>query len=97
MIAAGAAGLVAAGVVGAGPAAADQPQDDQYFAALQQIYPGRNIQPANVIDNAHKVCSHLGRGESFDAVVNDLRGSNPSHSVEQVQQEVHLAQSTYCP
>jgi hypothetical protein len=30
-------------------------------------------------------------------VVNDLRGPNPSHSVEQVQQEVHLAQSTYCP
>jgi hypothetical protein len=93
----GAAGLVAAGIVSAGPATADQAQDDQYFAALQQIYPGRNIKPAMVIDNAHKICDHLGRGNTVDAVVNDLRGANPSHSVEQVQQEVQLAKSTYCP
>jgi hypothetical protein len=92
-----AAGLVAAGIVGAGPAGADQAQDDQYFAALQQIYPGRNIKEPNVVDNAHKICGHLGRGDAVDAVVNDLRGANPSHSAEQVQQEVNLAKSTYCP
>jgi hypothetical protein len=97
MLATGAAGLAMAGVIGAGPATADQAQDDQYFAGLQQIYPGRNIKAGNVVDNAHKVCSHLGRGDAFDAVVNDLREANPSHSVEQTQQEVHLAQSTYCP
>jgi Protein of unknown function (DUF732) len=97
IITAGFAGLVAAGMVSAGPATADQAQDDQYFTALQQIYPGRNIKPAIVVDNAHKICGHLGRGDGFDTVVNDLRGPNPSHSVEQVQQEVHLAQSTYCP
>jgi Protein of unknown function (DUF732) len=97
MIAAGAAGLVAAGIVSAGPATADQAQDDQYFAALQQIYPGRSLRPGPNIENAHKVCDRLGRGDKFDAVVNDLHGTYPQHSLEQVQQEVHLAQSTYCP
>jgi hypothetical protein len=97
MIAAGAAGLVAAGIVSAGPATADQAQDDQYFAALQQIYPGRSLRPGPNIENAHKVCDRLGRGDTFAALVNELHGTYPQHSLEQVQQEVHLAQSTYCP
>jgi hypothetical protein len=98
VIVTGAAGLFAAGLVGAGPAAADQAQDDQYFAALQQIYPGRNLQPAANIGNAHKICDHLGRGEPFDKVVNDVREADDNiEAVERVQREVHLAQSTYCP
>jgi hypothetical protein len=99
IITAGLAGLVAAGMVSAGPATADQAQDDQYLSALQQIYPGRNSNPATNIANAHKICGHLGRGDSFDAVVNDLHGANMQHgySLDQVQQEVRLAQSTYCP
>ena len=93
----GVAGLFVAGVVGAGPAAADQAQDDQYFAALQQIYAGRSLVAGPNIDNAHKICDRLGRGDGFDAVVNDLHGVYPQHSLGQVQQEVHLAKSTYCP
>jgi hypothetical protein len=92
-----AAGLVAAGVVSAGPATADQAQDDQYFAALQQIYPGRSLRPDVNIENAHKVCDRLRRGDNIDAVANELHEIYPQHSLGQVQQEVHLAQSTYCP
>src|SRR3978361_910839 len=97
IIAAGAAGLVAARSLGAGPATADQAQDEQYFAALQQIFPGRNMNLAKAVDNAQKVCGHLERGDAFDAVVNDLHEANPSNDVGKVQQEVQLAKSTYCP
>jgi hypothetical protein len=93
-----AAGLVMVGIVSAGPATADQAQDDQYFAALQQIYPGRGLDKAANVGNAHKICGHLGRGDGFDAVVNALHESDDNQSsLEQSQQEVHLAQSTYCP
>ena len=97
MIAAGTAGLAAAGIVGAGPATADQAQDDQYFAALQQIYPGRSLVAGPNIENAHKVCDRLGHGDAVAAVVSDLHDVYPQHSLGQVQQEVQLAKSTYCP
>lgn len=98
LIVAGTAGLFAAGLLSAGPAAADQAQDDQYFAALQQIYPGRDLNPSANIGNAHKICNHLGGGESFDSVVNAVREADDNkESAAAVQREVHLAQSTYCP
>lgn len=97
-IAAGVAGLVAAGIANAVPATADPAQDDQYYGALQQIYPGRDLGRPASIHNAHLICDHLGRGDGFDVVVNDLRaGDDNMSSVEQNQQEVRLAQSTYCP
>jgi hypothetical protein len=93
-----AAGLVAAGIVSAGPATADQAQDDQYFAALQQIYPGRALDQGANVANAHQICGHLGRGESPEAVANAVRASDDNRSsLGQSQQEVHLAQATYCP
>ena len=91
------AGLLMAGLVSAGPALADQAQDDQYFGALQQIYPGRSLVPGPNIENAHKVCDRLGHGDAFGAVVSDLHEVYPQHSLDQIQQEVHLAKSTYCP
>jgi hypothetical protein len=93
-----AAALVMFGIVSAGPATADQAQDDQYFAALQQIYAGRPLDQGANVGNAHQICDHLGRGESIEAVANALRASDHNRSsLEQSQQEVHLAQSTYCP
>ncbi|WIM85851.1 DUF732 domain-containing protein [Candidatus Mycobacterium wuenschmannii] len=95
---AAAAGLFVAVMIGAGPARADQAQDDQYFAALQQIYQGRSLDPAANIGNAHRICSHLANGDSFDKVVNDVRQADDNQeSVEQTQREVQLAKSTYCP
>jgi Protein of unknown function (DUF732) len=97
-ITAGAAGLVAAGMISAGPATADQAQDDQYFAAIQQIYPGRELSRDANIGNAHQICNHLGQGESFGKVVNDVSEADDNKEpIERVQREVHLAQSTYCP
>ena len=95
---AGGAGLIVATMIGAGLANADQAQDDQYFAALQQIYPGRDLDAAANIGNAHKICDHLGGGESLGAVANAVREADDNkETVAQVQREVQLAKSTYCP
>lgn len=93
-----AAGIVGAAIAAAGPANADQAQDDQYFAALQQIYPGRDLAQGPNVDNAHVICNHLTHGQNIDTVASELRASDHNRSsLDQAQQEVRLAQSTYCP
>ncbi|WIM85850.1 DUF732 domain-containing protein [Candidatus Mycobacterium wuenschmannii] len=97
-VAVGVAGLLVAGILGAGPAVADQAQDDAYLQGVRDIFPDRtNWHPDKVIANAHKVCELLGGGEPFDSVVSDLAQANHGASLDQVRREVQLAKSTYCP
>jgi hypothetical protein len=97
MIAAGTAGLVAAGIVGAGPANADQVQDDQFVATVQQMFPGQYLNRGVMLSNAHKTCDNLAGGSTVDAEVAAFMKGNPENTLAQAQAVTHAAVSAYCP
>jgi len=98
LLAAGAAGLVAAGICSAGPAGADTvTQDDAFFATVQAIYPGQNLDRAEVINNAHVTCNNLANGSTVSAEVADLMKANPSDTLAQAQAETAAAIAVFCP
>jgi hypothetical protein len=97
MIAAGAAGLTAAGIVCAGPASAGQGQDDQYISIIQQIYPGDTLDRADVLANAHIVCENLASGFTPGEEAAGFVKANPDDTLAQAQAETNAAIAVYCP
>lgn len=78
----GASLVLTAAIVCAGPAGADQSQQDQFVALLaqQQIPATDNV--AGLVYRAHEICGELDRGASFQAAVdeevNTAYAENPS-------------------
>jgi len=104
IIATGAAGLVAAGIVCAGPASADQNQDNQYIATLTNAgipasyaTRGMNWDTSVAIKNARATCDNLAHGSTFNAEAADLGKYNPQLTPGQVATETSVAISVYCP
>ena len=62
---------LAAAIICAGAAAADQSQEDQFVALLaqQQIPATDNV--AGLVYRAHEICGELDRGASFQAAVDE--------------------------
>jgi len=97
VIAAGAAGLAAAGIICAGPANAAPSQDDQYLAIIQQIYPGKSLDRSDVVANAHIVCDNLSSGATTGEEVAGYVKANPDDTPAQAQAETNAAIAMYCP
>lgn len=100
IIAAGATGLVVAGIACAAPAYADP--DTQYINTLasDSIAP-INGNTAGMVSNAHAICHNLAAGESYSGVSADLYQveSQPPGPLtrQQTDFEMSTAVRTYCP